>query len=71
VEAGFSQHTVGGDDRLKNCSTIEQREKTINRGHPLYARITISKETDKQIHQREATAKRNGDYRLLFWLKPL
>lgn len=29
------------------------------------ARITISKETSKQIEQREAIAKRNGDYRLL------
>jgi hypothetical protein len=50
---------------LKNCSKIERWKKTINRGHPLNVRITIGKETAKQIEQRETAAKRNGDYRLL------
>jgi DNA-binding NarL/FixJ family response regulator len=51
---------------LKNCFRISSKQKqTINRGHPIKIRITVSKETTKQISEKEAKAKRIGDYRLL------
>jgi hypothetical protein len=43
---------------LKNRSTIEYIKTNNNRGHPIKIRITLAKETTKQIAARDLIANR-------------